>query len=60
MKIKNALASIKDEELKGIYYKLDGMTNSVQQQLTNDHFLFKECDRHLQQANACKYWPKVS
>lgn len=44
-------------ELKGTYYPLTGMEKSVQQQLIDDHFLFKEGDRFLQAANACRYWP---
>jgi len=44
-------------ELKGTYYPLTGMTNEVQQKLIDDHFLFKEGDRFLQDANACRYWP---
>lgn len=44
-------------ELGGTYYPLDGMTKEVQQQLIDDHFLFKEGDRFLQAANACRYWP---
>merc|ERR1712135_63249 len=38
-------------------YPLTGMTKEVQQQLIDDHFLFKEGDRFLQAANACRYWP---
>jgi len=44
-------------ELKGTYYPLTGMTKEVQQQLIDDHFLFKEGDRFLQAANACRFWP---
>lgn len=44
-------------ELKGTYYPLLGMTKEVQQKLIDDHFLFKEGDRFLQAANACRYWP---
>uniref|UniRef100_A0A1I8I6C1 Arginine kinase n=1 Tax=Macrostomum lignano TaxID=282301 RepID=A0A1I8I6C1_9PLAT len=44
-------------ELKGTFYPLTGMTKEVQQQLIDDHFLFKEGDRFLQKANACRYWP---
>jgi len=44
-------------ELKGTYYPLTGMTKETQQQLIDDHFLFKEGDRFLQAANACRYWP---
>ncbi|CAG0889951.1 unnamed protein product [Cyprideis torosa] len=44
-------------ELKGTYYPLTGMSKATQQQLIDDHFLFKEGDRFLQAANACRYWP---
>ena len=56
--MKGTLEGIKDDELKGTYYPLDGMTKEVQTQLIQDHFLFKEGDRFLQEANACRYWPK--
>ncbi|KAK0397419.1 hypothetical protein QR680_002118 [Steinernema hermaphroditum] len=57
-KVSDALLSVKDKELKGIYYPLAGMTKETQNKLIADHFLFKEGDRHLQHANACNYWPK--
>jgi len=57
-KVKTALESMKDKDLKGTYYPLDGMSKSVQDKLIKDHFLFKEGDRHLKHANACNYWPK--
>lgn len=44
-------------ELKGKFYPLTGMEKSVQQQLIDDHFLFKEGDRFLQAANA--WWVKL-
>lgn len=44
-------------ELKGKFYPLTGMKKQVQQQLIDDHFLFKEGDRFLQSANACRFWP---
>lgn len=44
-------------ELKGTYYPLTGMSKDVQQKLIDDHFLFKEGDRFLQAANACRFWP---
>jgi len=44
-------------ELKGTYYPLAGMDKTTQQQLIDDHFLFKEGDRFLQAANACRFWP---
>merc|ERR1711890_133302 len=45
------------DELKGTYFPLTGMTKEVQNKLIDDHFLFKEGDRFLQHANACRYWP---
>lgn len=44
-------------ELKGTYYPLTGMDKTTQQKLIDDHFLFKEGDRFLQAANACRFWP---
>ncbi|XP_015923977.1 arginine kinase Lit v 2 isoform X3 [Parasteatoda tepidariorum] len=44
-------------ELKGTYYPLTGMDKATQQKLIDDHFLFKEGDRFLQAANACRFWP---
>ncbi|KAH7967867.1 hypothetical protein HPB52_003606 [Rhipicephalus sanguineus] len=44
-------------ELSGTYYPLTGMDKATQQQLIDDHFLFKEGDRFLQSANACRFWP---
>lgn len=41
----------------GTYYPLTGMTSEVQDQLIEDHFLFKEGDRFLQAANASRFWP---
>merc|ERR1711874_742947 len=55
-KVSAALSGM-EGELKGTFYPLTGMTKEVQQQLTDDHFLFKEGDRFLQAANACRFWP---
>merc|ERR1711921_43117 len=55
-KVSTALAGL-GGELKGTFYPLTGMSKSVQQKLIDDHFLFKEGDRFLQAANACRYWP---
>jgi len=56
-KVQGIFAALTDPELKGKYYPLTGMTKEVQNQLIADHFLFKEGDRFLQAANACRYWP---
>jgi len=55
-KVKAQLSGM-EGELKGTYYPLTGMDKATQQQLIDDHFLFKEGDRFLQAANACRYWP---
>jgi protein-arginine kinase len=56
-KVKESLETLSDPELNGTYYPLEGMSKDVQTQLIADHFLFKEGDRFLQAANACRYWP---
>ncbi|XP_064481146.1 arginine kinase-like isoform X2 [Ornithodoros turicata] len=55
-KVRSTLSSLQGE-LKGTYYPLTGMDKKTQQQLIDDHFLFKEGDRFLQAANACRFWP---
>ncbi|XP_077561022.1 arginine kinase-like [Haemaphysalis longicornis] len=55
-KVVQVLNSLEGEH-HGTYYPLTGMTKEIQQQLIDDHFLFKEGDRFLQAANACRFWP---
>ncbi|KAI5711613.1 hypothetical protein M8J76_008248 [Diaphorina citri] len=55
-KVSSTLSGL-EGELKGQFYPLTGMTKEVQQKLIDDHFLFKEGDRFLQAANACRFWP---
>ncbi|XP_043277717.1 arginine kinase-like [Venturia canescens] len=55
-KVSKALESL-DGELQGKYHPLEGMDKQTQQTLIDEHFLFKEGDRFLQAANACRYWP---
>ena len=45
-------------DLKGTFYPLDGMDPTVQQQLIDDHFLFKEGDRFLAACGLNRDWPK--
>ncbi|CAJ0594489.1 unnamed protein product [Cylicocyclus nassatus] len=59
-KLKRAFETFEDNELKGKYYPLNGMTQRTQKQLIDNHFLFKEDDRHLHAANAYRFWPKIS
>ncbi|CAG4977171.1 unnamed protein product [Parnassius apollo] len=55
-KVSSTLSGL-EGELKGTFYPLTGMSKATQQQLIDDHFLFKEGDRFLQAANACRFWP---
>jgi len=55
-KVSTTLSGL-EGELKGTFFPLTGMAKDVQQKLIDDHFLFKEGDRFLQAANACRYWP---
>uniref|UniRef100_A0A1Y1KJ50 arginine kinase n=1 Tax=Photinus pyralis TaxID=7054 RepID=A0A1Y1KJ50_PHOPY len=55
-KVSSALSNLKGE-YQGKFYPLTGMTKMDQQKLIDDHFLFKEGDRFLQAANACRFWP---
>jgi len=55
-KVSSTLSGL-EGELKGQFYPLTGMAKDVQQKLIDDHFLFKEGDRFLQAANACRFWP---
>merc|ERR1712055_408471 len=55
-KVSSTLTALEGDH-KGTFYPLTGMTKEVQQKLIDDHFLFKEGDRFLQAANACRYWP---
>lgn len=46
-KVKKIFGEISDEELKGTYFPLTGMSKDVQDKLIADHFLFKEGDRSV-------------
>ena len=43
-------------ELAGEYYALEGMSNKVQKELIEAHFLFKEGDRFLESAGLNRDW----
>ena len=45
-------------DLKGTYYSLGSMTAAQQQQLIDDHFLFKEGDRFLEACGLNRNWPE--
>ncbi|KAK3098709.1 hypothetical protein FSP39_022290 [Pinctada imbricata] len=53
---KEALEQL-DGELKGTYHPLTGMPADVNQQLINDHFMFKNDDKCLNDALGYKDWP---
>jgi len=55
-KVQEALKGLTGE-LAGTYFPLTGMSKEVQNQLIEDHFLFKEGDRFLQAAQASRFWP---
>ncbi|XP_060521483.1 arginine kinase-like [Cylas formicarius] len=58
--IERQIVSVLNElsgEYRGIYHPLTGMPKDVQQNLIDSHYLFKEGDRFLQSANACRHWP---
>uniref|UniRef100_A0A7S3T0B8 Arginine kinase n=1 Tax=Strombidinopsis acuminata TaxID=141414 RepID=A0A7S3T0B8_9SPIT len=44
-------------DLKGTFYPLEGMDETTQKQLIDDHFLFKEGDRFLEACNLNRDWP---
>ena len=51
-----ALAKL-DGEHRGHYYPLYEMTESIRDQLVEDHFLFKKGDRFLESAGVNRDWP---
>lgn len=53
-----ALSEIEDADLKGSFYSLEGMDETVREQLVADHFLFKQGDRFLDAAGANRDWPE--
>ncbi len=56
-KVQAALEEKLTDDLAGQYLPLTGMDAETQQQLIDDHYLFKEGDRFLQAAKACEHWP---
>jgi len=56
-KVITACKTFPDEDLKGEFYPLEGMSKKVQEQLINDHFLFKEGDRFLESCGLNRDWP---
>ncbi len=51
----NALSRL-EGDLAGVYYPLYDMSQEVQEQLIEDHFLFKEGDRFLESAGLNRDW----
>ncbi|XP_062559243.1 arginine kinase 1-like [Armigeres subalbatus] len=56
-RIKTVLEGLEEDDLKGEFHPLETMCDELKQQLIDDHYLFKEGDRFLQTANACRFWP---
>mmetsp|Transcript_1729 Transcript_1729/g.6064 ORF Transcript_1729/g.6064 Transcript_1729/m.6064 type:complete len:370 (+) Transcript_1729:433-1542(+) len=56
-KVVGALQSL-GGDLSGKYYPLNFMSEDDRQKLVNDHFLFKNNDRHLEVAGAYRDWPE--
>ncbi len=54
--VSSALLAL-DGELSGEYYPLQGMSTEIQEQLIEDHFLFKAGDKYLEAAGLNRDWP---
>lgn len=54
--ILSALMKLKGD-LSGKYYSLGKMTDTVRNEMINDHFLFKQGDRFLEAAGLNRDWP---
>jgi len=52
----DALATL-DGELAGTYHPLQGMPKETSDQMTADHFLFRDTDRFLRSASGYDDWP---
>ena len=55
--MKNAFAKL-EGDLAGTYFPLQGMEESVRQQLVDDHFLFVSGDKNLITAGMERDWPE--
>lgn len=55
-KTKLAITSL-SKELKGEFYNLEEMSESLKKQLSEKHLMFKEHDKYLEAANALRFWP---
>ena len=55
-KLQEAVKSLSGD-LKGKFYSLEAMTKEMKKQLIEEHILFKEDDKYLSSANACRFWP---
>ncbi len=54
--IKTALLTLKDN-LAGNYYPLNNMQEAIREEMINNHFLFKQGDRFLEEAGLNRNWP---
>uniref|UniRef100_A0A182N466 arginine kinase n=1 Tax=Anopheles dirus TaxID=7168 RepID=A0A182N466_9DIPT len=55
-KVRSAVQELPDE-LRGELHLLDALDGSRKQELIESHYLFKECDRFLQEAQANRFFP---
>ncbi len=56
-KVKNAL-SLLEGDLSGNYYSLKNMSDTVKEEMINDHFLFKQGDRFMEASGLNRNWPE--
>ncbi|KAF2362814.1 ATP:guanido phosphotransferase N-terminal [Trinorchestia longiramus] len=54
--ITNALDMF-DDDMAGFYRPLSSISEEHSKKLIDDHLLFKQGDRFLEAANACRFWP---
>lgn len=55
-KVKGILECM-DGEFSGTFHELATLDKKTQEDLIDGHFLFKEGDRFLESAGACRFWP---
>ena len=55
--IESALSKLTND-LSGNYYRLNDMDNATKEEMINDHFLFKQGDRFMEEAGLNRNWPE--
>lgn len=56
-KVKNTLSQLTGD-LSGNYYSLKNMSDTVREEMINDHFLFKQGDRFMEASGLNRSWPE--